>query len=48
MAKKPERPPLFWMTYRHPDGRAVASSWSSPAAFSMRASWLRWPVPIEG
>jgi hypothetical protein len=22
MAKKPEPPQLFWLTYRHPDGRA--------------------------
>jgi hypothetical protein len=23
MAKKPEPPPLFWLTYRHHDGRAA-------------------------
>jgi hypothetical protein len=23
MAKKPEPPKLFWLTYRHPDGRAT-------------------------
>jgi hypothetical protein len=23
MAKKPEPPTLFWLTYRHPDGRAA-------------------------
>jgi hypothetical protein len=24
MARKPESPTLFWLTYRNPDGRAVA------------------------
>jgi hypothetical protein len=24
MAKKPEPPELFWLTYRHPDGRAAS------------------------
>jgi hypothetical protein len=48
MAKKPKAPNLFWLTYRHPDGRAAGVVVIESRGLLHARLMARWPVADRG